>query len=211
MDIGGDCLHFNQAVLKVDNLGTTNSVTPILESMRLRLDETTLDDSENILTLFSDQKVTQFYDLGAFDSINKVREFINEETRKQHNKQMLRWAIRDKVSLEYLGGAGANHFEKERHVAVIGYELCQAAWGKGYASEALKKVLAFLFSQACMHRVNRIEAYVMQGNTASEAVLSKLGFIKEGILRQHSYWKENYHDLSLYALLREDCFKEYGV
>ncbi|MCL1125039.1 GNAT family N-acetyltransferase [Shewanella surugensis] len=96
--------------------------------MRLRLDETILDDSDNIFALFSDPKVTQFYDLGAFDSLAAVRDFIHHDIWKQHNKQMLRWAIRGKVSLDYLGGCGVNHFEHDKHVAVIGYELCQAAW-----------------------------------------------------------------------------------
>ncbi|WP_299495047.1 GNAT family protein [uncultured Shewanella sp.] len=114
------------------------------------------------------------------------------------------------MSLEYLGGCGVNHFEHDRYVAVIGYELCQGAWGKGIASEALKEVIDFLLSKTCLHRVNRIEAYVMQGNRASEAVLNKLGFFKEGVLRQHSYWKGNYHDLSLYALLRGDWFNGSG-
>ncbi|WP_298768804.1 GNAT family protein [uncultured Shewanella sp.] len=204
MDINHDCQHLNQAVLEGDNQDSTNSATPMLETIRLRLDETTLDDSEEIFALFSNPKVTQFYDLGAFESIHKVREFINEEIRKQQNKQMLRWAIRDKMTLDYLGGCGVNHFESERHVAVIGYELCQEAWGKGIATEALEKVAEFLFSVACIHSVNRIEAYVMQGNTGSEMVLRKLGFIKEGVLRQHSYWKGRYHDLSLYTLLRDD-------
>ncbi|WP_299004117.1 GNAT family protein [uncultured Shewanella sp.] len=117
---------------------------------------------------------------------------------------MLRWVIRDKLTLEYLGGCGVNHFESERHVAVIGYELHYGSWGKGIASEVLEKVVDFLFSAACTHSVNRIEAYVMQGNMGSERVLNKLGFIKEALLRQHSYWKGRYHDLSLYALLRDD-------
>ncbi|MCL1125038.1 GNAT family N-acetyltransferase [Shewanella surugensis] len=74
----------------------------------------------------------------------------------------------------------------------------------GYATEALTEVIDFLFSQNSMHRVNRIEAYVMQGNLASETILNKLGFTMEGILREHSYWKGEYHDLSLYALLKKD-------
>ncbi|WP_299004115.1 hypothetical protein [uncultured Shewanella sp.] len=56
--------------------------TPILETARLRLNETRLDDSEEIFALFSTPKVTQFYDLGAFESIEKVRDFIGEEARK---------------------------------------------------------------------------------------------------------------------------------
>lgn len=52
--------------------------------------------------------------------------------------------------------------------------------------------------------INRIEAEVMQGNTASEKVLVKLGFKNEGILRQWMYWNENHYDMTMFSLLRKD-------
>lgn len=52
--------------------------------------------------------------------------------------------------------------------------------------------------------INRIEAEVMQGNVASEAVLGKLGFKNEGVLRQWMYWNGNHYDMTMFSLLIKD-------
>ena len=44
----------------------------------------------------------------------------------------------------------------------------------------------------------------MQGNSASEKVLNKLKFQKEGLLRQHGYWKGQFHDLNIFSILKSD-------
>ncbi len=42
------------------------------------------------------------------------------------------------------------------------------------------------------------------GNFASEAVLSKVGFKEEGLLRESGYWKGRYHDLKCFGLIRSE-------
>ena len=44
----------------------------------------------------------------------------------------------------------------------------------------------------------------MQGNIASEKVLSKLGFTKEGILKNWMYWNEKHYDMTRFSLLRSE-------
>jgi ribosomal-protein-alanine N-acetyltransferase len=52
--------------------------------------------------------------------------------------------------------------------------------------------------------LNRIEAEVIPGNIASEQLLQKLGFQREGLMRQSAYFKEAFYDLQLFALLKEE-------
>ncbi|WP_299790184.1 GNAT family protein [uncultured Shewanella sp.] len=181
---------------------------PTLNTARLLLNETTTDDAQAVFELFSDKQVTEYYDLEVFDSIKQALDLIESDAKKTLDNRMLRWAVREKTSEgnigNYIGGCGINRFEPERHVAVIGYEFCRAYWGKGYATEAITSVIGFLFSNACPSKVNRIEAYTMMGNLASESLLLKLGFRVEGVLREHSYWKGRYHDLTLFSLLKKD-------
>ncbi|RTR31279.1 GNAT family N-acetyltransferase [Shewanella atlantica] len=181
---------------------------PTLSSERLVLNETTADDAQAVFELFSDKRVTEYYDLDVFDSIGQALDLIEGDSRKALDNQMLRWAVREKSSEDYIGsyigGCGINRFEPDRHVAVIGYEFSRAFWGKGYATEAITSVIEFAFSSSCPSTVNRIEAYTMMGNLASESLLLKLGFKAEGILREHSFWKGRYHDLTLFSLLKKD-------
>ncbi|WP_028775083.1 GNAT family N-acetyltransferase [Shewanella waksmanii] len=180
---------------------------PELATSRLILNECVLADTQAVFSLFADDKVTQFYDLAAFETLEAARELIKQDAVKHQQQLMLRWAIRDKFTQQFLGGCGVNHFEPQRHVAVIGYELMPQAWGQGLATEALQAVIDYLFTKY-RHPINRIEAFVMQGNIGSEKVLKKLGFKCEGVLRQHSYWKNQYHDLSLFSLLKHEYLQQ---
>ncbi|MGS0725684.1 GNAT family N-acetyltransferase [Shewanella sp. 0m-11] len=177
---------------------------PQLETHRLMLNQQVLADSKLILQMFSDPEVIQFYDLDFSHEAQAV-ELINNDTKRFEQGEGIRWAIRDKVTHKLLGGCGINRFECSNHVAVIGYEFFKEYWGKGYATEAIAKLIEFSFSEECPEHVNKIEAYTMIGNHGSEAVLKKLVFKCDGILREHGYWKGAYLDLNVFSLLRSDA------
>ncbi|WP_119969410.1 GNAT family N-acetyltransferase [Shewanella japonica] len=179
------------------------SIFPIIETDRLVLNQQSIDDSKSILELFSDPEVTEFYDL-SFATEKEAINLINADLAGFIEGKSVRWAIRDKETFKFIGGCGINHFEESNHVAVIGYEFKRNSWGKGYATESVRKVIEFTFSEKCPKHVNKIEAYVMIGNRASEVLLEKLGFKCDGILRQHGFWKGAYHDLKVFSLLRSD-------
>lgn len=68
-------------------------------------------------------------------------------------------------------------------------------------SEALSAALAFLFRESS---VNRVEAFIEPPNTASQKLAQKLGFTKEGTLRQYERCRGELIDICVYGLLRSD-------
>lgn len=86
----------------------------------------------------------------------------------------------------------------------IGYELDPAYWGEGIATQALSMVIQTCFKQDFPIKLNRITATTHIVNPASIAVLKKLGFEEEGVLREYGYWKGKYHTVRLFSLLRGD-------
>ena len=80
-----------------------------------------------------------------------------------------------------------------------GYKFDKQYWHKGYATEALAFGIGLMFEE---YRMHRIEAYVMESNSASIRLLKKLGFVYEGTARQsifvHGKWEDHMH----FALLR---------
>ena len=74
-------------------------------------------------------------------------------------------------------------------------------WGRGYATEAAKRVIRFGFEMLNLHR---IEAGVATENKRSIKVLEKAGMSIEGIRRKilpiRGNWVDNYH----YAILEDD-------
>ncbi len=68
--------------------------------------------------------------------------------------------------------------------AEVGYTFVRSAWGKGFATEALHRLLTWLFDDA---RVNRVEANLHPDNLRSARVVERCGFDFEGHTR-NSYW-----------------------
>jgi [ribosomal protein S5]-alanine N-acetyltransferase len=93
----------------------------------------------------------------------------------------------------------------EDHRAAVGYRLGKQYWGNGYATEALRAVIAYLFEQTT---VNRIYASTWRENSASARVLEKAGMRFEGLARQRRFAKGAFRDVKFYAILREDFFTE---
>jgi ribosomal-protein-alanine N-acetyltransferase len=89
--------------------------------------------------------------------------------------------------------------------AVIGYDLMPEYWGNGYASEAVRAIIhaAFIGELWC-GPLNRIQADTVPGNYASEVLLRNLGFMEEGLRRESGYWKNAFHDLKCFGLLRSE-------
>ncbi len=85
--------------------------------------------------------------------------------------------------------------------AEVGYSLDRAAWGNGYATEALDMLLAWLWTEPSLTRVH---ATLHPDNTPSAMVLERTGFRFEGHTR-NSYWVgEVNSDDWLYGMTRED-------
>lgn len=81
-------------------------------------------------------------------------------------------------------------------------------WGNGYATEALGAVIAYLFEQTT---INRIETFAWAENSASTHVMEKAGMRFEGLARHRRFAKGAFHDFKYYAILREDFFPEKSV
>jgi ribosomal-protein-alanine N-acetyltransferase len=84
----------------------------------------------------------------------------------------------------------------------LGYRIYQPEnWGKGYMTEAVSLVVAFLFETKT---VDRVQATFLAGNEGSQQVLEKCGFQFEGILRKAIFHGGQIKDLHLYSILRDE-------
>ncbi len=88
----------------------------------------------------------------------------------------------------------------------IGYGIDEPELrGKGYAPESARLLIDYLFSTKPLER---IQATANSDNLASQHVLEKLGFVKEGTLRKNDFVKGRFVDTLIYSLLREEWEKE---
>lgn len=83
----------------------------------------------------------------------------------------------------------------------LGYWVAPDEQGNGYATEAAGLGLRYAFDERGLHRV---VARVLDGNSASRRVLEKLGFEREGCLRDHYYVDGDHVDAELFGLLADE-------
>lgn len=100
-----------------------------------------------------------------------------------------------------MGTCGLFAFSDDDKKAELGYELNRNYQRRGIMGEALTLVLDFAFSSSDM---NRIEAFIEPANTASQALAGRLGFVREGEMRDYELCRGKLIDITLWALLRRD-------
>jgi [ribosomal protein S5]-alanine N-acetyltransferase len=182
-------------------LTTGDSEFPCLVTDRLHLRAPQVDDADPFTALLSIPEVTQFSNWPDAPRKAQVERFVRWMTKLFPSGKGCAWVVEDVISKTVIGAVRLNRFDKKWKFGVIGYELHPTFWGRGLMTEALRAVVS------CGHRafrLNRIEAWTLPGNIASERVLEKTGFQYEGTLRQRGWFKGTFHDFRMFGRLAGD-------
>lgn len=178
---------------------------PVLSRASVYLTELQDTDKFSVYEIFSSDAVTQYYDIGPFVHVKQAEELIALFQNRFQQQQGIRWAIRLSAQGACIGTCGFNAWSKNMRSASIGYELHEHYWRKGIATTAIKLIIEEAFSgRLVCGRIHRIQADTVPENLASEQLLHKLGFVKEGLRRHAGYWKNQFHDLNCYGLLENE-------
>ena len=172
---------------------------PTLETANLSLRALRPADARALFAVFADEEVTRYYDLYPFNDIDEAVDLIDFFAESFELERGIRWAITRKSDDLLLGTCGYVWLRPFR--GEIGYELGRAHWRQGIMREALTAIINFGYT---VLGLNRIEALVMVANDASAGLLYSLGFREEGTLRQHDFFKDAFHDMRCFALLKND-------
>ncbi|WP_379140815.1 GNAT family N-acetyltransferase [Paenibacillus sp. sgz500992] len=172
---------------------------PVLETDRLRLREITAEDAEGIFACFSSSEVMRYYGQEPLTTLAQAGEYVDFFADSFRDKRGIRWGIELKGSKGLIGTIGFNAWSPKHQRAEIGYELNPDFWRKGYAAEAVSRVLAYGFERM---ELTRIGAVVFTGNEVSKALLVKQGFQQEGLLRNYMVQDGKPHDTNVYSIVK---------
>lgn len=110
------------------------------------------------------------------------------------------YVIEDAESGRLLGGANLSRFDPLRDVVEVGYWLFVEARGRGVATNTVRAMVDHAFANGIV----RVEAHVRVGNVASERVLERLEFEREGVKRRLLRHGGVRVDATLFALVAPD-------
>lgn len=175
---------------------------PLFTTRRLILRAIAPEDADALFALYGDDAVARWLDICTLTKPAEAAEIAAFFAERYANRSGVRWGIAlAEAPAHLIGTCGYNGFDREHQRSEIGYDLAPAFWRRGIMAEALTAILDYGFG---MLQLNRVEAITLPDNAASQALLQKLGFQREGTLRQRSYYRGQYQDDVHFGLLRAD-------
>jgi len=115
------------------------------------------------------------------------------------------FTVRLKYSGEFVGQCALLPVEFSPGSFLVGYQLDDTCWGRGYGTLACSFLVYFAFTVLDAYRLN---GDTVAGNTASRRVMEKCGFVLEGVQRQYWHARGEYHDRLVFGLLKNDLAPE---
>jgi [ribosomal protein S5]-alanine N-acetyltransferase len=173
---------------------------PILSTARLRLRQFRAGDAEAMHECFADPEAMRFWNEPVYakriQTERAVRRFIDCTPSYYRS-----WAVADTGTDRCLGLVTYHDGHIRNKRVSIGYMIAPARQRQGIAAEAVSAMLDFCFGEFGLHRA---QALIHPDNRASIALIEKLGFRREGLLRDNLRVGEVWRDDLVYALLATD-------
>lgn len=169
----------------------------ILETERLRLAPLVEADAVPLFPMMSDAAVMAHWDVPEIDDPDLVAAIVRGQVEDMDAGKAMFWSMRTLAEETFLGVCDLSEIDTWHKRAEVGFLLDRQAWGQGYAQEAMQAVLA----QAAAMGLRRLAARTHLGNRRSDALLEKLGFVEEGLLRGFVERDGERRDCRLFGLL----------
>jgi RimJ/RimL family protein N-acetyltransferase len=181
------------------------STLPTLTTERLALRWLDDGDLPSLFEIFSDPKVTPYVTIQPVHELAGAAKLLREIQQGFSSQTLFQWGVARREDDRVIGTCTLFALKAEHKRAEIGYALGSSHWGKGYITEALGALLRFAFGTLGLHR---IEADVDPRNAASIRCLERLGFRREGYLRERYHVNGEIQDSVLFGLLRPEASAE---
>lgn len=156
----------------------------------------TIADIDDFMEWATDDEVTEYMMWNSYTLKGDAEDFFKNVVEKHpwFKGICLGKKVIGSITLDKVKGAGCCRAE-------LGYVMAKKYWGSGLATQAVRLAVGKGFEDL---GVERIEAFVDHANIASQRVLEKNGFVKEGLLRNWVVQKGAVKDRLIYAILRSD-------
>ncbi|KAG8370227.1 hypothetical protein BUALT_Bualt14G0095100 [Buddleja alternifolia] len=156
-----------------------------------------ISDLDDFMQWYSDEKVSNFCSWDAFTTKEAAFEHFEASAINHPWHKAICLSGRPVGSISVTPCHG-----DDRCRAELGYVIGSNYWGKGIATRAVKRAANEVFVE--WGHLERLEAVVDVENPASQRVLEKAGFMREGVLRKYYLLKGRPRDAVMFSLLSSD-------
>ena len=162
------------------------------------------DDIDGLFAVFSDPRVMRYWSSGPLENREAAAALQREIAGGNEKETMFKWGLALLDSNLVIGTTTLFNLNLDNGRAELGYAMASAHWGKGYMNEALSALVSHAFE---VMNLRRLEADVDPRNAASIRTLERLGFQREGFLRERWHVCGEIQDALFYGLLRREFRK----
>lgn len=170
-------------------------------SQRLELRLVGYRDLHALLKIHRVEEVNRYLPFTTWQDMSDAEQWYAKVRQRHRDGEALQWVICDRAGGQVYGSCVCFGYEPPHQRLEIGYCLGIDHRGRGFAKEAVTRLLGYAFEELDMRR---IDARVDPRNNASNALLAALGFTLEGCQRQRQLLKGELVDTNLWGLLRAE-------
>ena len=181
---------------------------PTLETERLVLRKIAVSDAEDMFSYSSSAELTRYLLWDPHPDALYTEHYVRYLQERYAAGDYYDFAVVPRNHDRMIGTVGFTSFDIPNRSAEVGYVISPEWQGRGFASEALMRLLSYGF---CELGLERISAVCMKGNLASLRVMEKCGLKREGLLRSAVFAKGEMRDVHLSAITKNDYFNKVGI
>lgn len=173
----------------------------LLRTGRLVLRHLSQEDLDALFAIFSHVEVMRYWSTPPLTERAQVETKVRQFAQGYEKGTSLSLGIERESDHVLVGNCTLFEFHDTSRRAQLGYCLGRPFWGQGYMHEALVALVNHAFDDLGL---NRLEADIDPRNLASAKTLERLGFLREGFLRERWIVDGEVSDTALYGLLRRE-------
>ena len=173
---------------------------PTLTGARVQLRQLRASDADDLFAVHSDARVMRYWSHLPWTDREQAVARIAQLARDRANAEFYTWA-NTLADDRLIGTVSLFAINRTQRRGEVGYALAAGAWGHGYATEGIRLAIAHAFDTIGLER---LEADIDPRNEASCRLVERVGFRREGLLRQRWRVGDEVTDSAMYGLLRAE-------
>ena len=178
---------------------------PRLETERLILRRILPEDEDDMYEYSSDKQTSKYLLWEPHTSRGFTRAHIRYLQKSYQQACFFDWALIEKESGKMIGTCGFTEIYEKKKCAEVGYVISPAYHRKGFAPEALTRVMEYGFLTLGLEKLS---GRFMEDNLASRKVLQRLGFTDDTTKKESIVKRGKKQRILTYSLTKDEYMKK---